>query len=443
MAMPASGTELQSPRDMAAPDILTARYMTRFQCVGGACEETCCAGWKVQVDRRHYQILKKGMDRSKAEREEFREAVQRERGEQVSDAAYAHLNLRPDGSCHFLDAKKLCSAQSRFGEKALPQVCAVYPRHLLRNEEQIEVWATFSCPEIARQGLLHEDALDIVDGTPEISSRLDPHLGQRKAVTPYQRYLGEIRRAAFHLLSMRDYPIATRLFMVAYLGKQTASFFNKEAAQLDDALLVRTVEQVCNPARVAAWHRELGSLPAAPAVTANLVNLVLTAKMKLGGAGSFAKLLDASLTSYGATLDPETGAPTLSLADLWSAYASRRDAWTAGLSDRIDLYFENYAKNYWMSDWYTRSPDLLAHAQQLLVRVAVLRFALFSHPDLQAGPGDDLAAGRATLDRVAVEVFYKFSRAIEHDPAFLQLIASHLVEQGMQNFTHAAILALV
>jgi lysine-N-methylase len=428
---------------LSAPEIITARYMTVFQCIGGACEDTCCAGWQVHIDSRQYQILKKEMGGSRAEREEFRSSVELETATPASEATYAKLKLKDDHSCSFLDSERLCSVQGRYGEKALPQVCSTYPRRILQKEQRLEVWGWLSCPETARLCLLREDAMDIVDGNTGMAARMEAMGGMAGAPTPYQRYLDDIRGAAFKLLSTREYPISTRLFMLAYLGKQTAEFFHHDVAQVDEARLGTAIDLVCNPETMAVWHRQLASLPAPTSMTANLVTQLLAAKLK-AGSGAFGPLVDKITSSYGPGLSlAGQSATAMSLADLWSAYSTRRQAWVDVLPDRVDLYFENYAKNHWMREWYVRSPDLLAYAQRLLVRVALLRFLLFSHPALQEVATADIGVRRETLDRVAVEVFYKFSRAVEHSPKFLDMIAEHLTEQGLVNFGHATILALV
>jgi hypothetical protein len=203
---------------------------------------------------------------------------------------------------------------------------------------------------------------------------------------------------------------------------------------------------VASPENAELWHQELSRLPAPDALTAKLVTQFLRERLKVP-MGSFRVLLDKILATYGesdgVTLD-ENGSPTLSIADLWAAYSSRRQFWLEHLHDRVDLYFENYAKNFWLREWYVTSPDLLAHAQRLLVRVAILRFFLFGHPWLKPAMSlQDPEQQRDVLDRAAVDTFYKFSRAVEHEGSFLDLLGARLVEQGMNTFSHATLLSLM
>ena len=433
---------------MPALDSITARYLTRFKCLGTSCEEHCCQGWQVQIDRRHYQILKSAMGGSPAERQEFRAGVQHNDAPSRDDGRFAWINLdREKQSCPFLSSKKLCSIQGRYGEEVLPDICATYPRLVSKFGDRLEVWGTLSCPEMARQCLLQEDALEIVDASAaDLTSRTEPTTAVVGTPTPYQRYLDDLRAVVFQLLSLRDYPIGTRLFLVSYLGKQTAEFFNKSTTQVNEERLTDVIQHVTSPQNAALWHGELSQLPAPDALTAKLVTQLLRERLQVP-MGSFRVLVDKILATYsdaeGVTPD-EQGSPTLSISDLWAAYSNRRRFWVENFQDRVDLYFENYAKNFWLREWFVTSPDLLAHSQRLLVRVAVLRFLMFGHPWLKAAMGlQDPAAQRDVLDRAAVDVFYKFSRAIEHEGSFLDLLAARLVEQGMNTFTHATLLALM
>ncbi|OLC08311.1 MAG: hypothetical protein AUH42_01830 [Gemmatimonadetes bacterium 13_1_40CM_70_11] len=89
-----------------------------------------------------------------------------------------------------------------------------------------------------------------------------------------------------------------------------------------------------------------------------------------------------------------------------------------------------------MREPFTQAPDLLTHTIRMLVRVAVLRFLLFSHPSLSAPFSD-----QRTLDQAAVEVFYTFSRAVEHCTVFLELVHGTLEKNGLRRLDHALELA--
>jgi hypothetical protein len=96
---------------------------------------------------------------------------------------------------------------------------------------------------------------------------------------------------------------------------------------------------------------------------------------------------------------------------------------------RIEEFFEKYCRQYWVRDWYVDSVSLYPHVQALLVRVAVLRFLLLSHPD-------------EDIDKLAVRVFSSMFRGIEHHDSFLKLIGQGLGED-LPTVLHAASLLFV
>jgi lysine-N-methylase len=413
---------------------ITARYLTRFRCLGGDCEDTCCQGWQISLDLRQHQILESAMAGTPAERAEFQAGVERERG--GDGRHHARLRMTAAGSCSFLLPEKLCSLQRRYGEGAMPAVCSTYPRLVAQAGDRAEVWGALSCPELARQCLLHDDAVDVVDAPPDATPRWEPARVLDAEPVPYDRHLDEVRAAGLALLSSRRSPVSTRLFLLAYLGKETASFFRKDAVEVDGARLSAVIAHVQAPETVARWRHELASLPPPRALTANLVSQLIGAQAEVQVA-SYRRLVDDVLGGY------RDGAGQLSAAAVWSAHARRRDEWQALEPARLDRYFENYARNFWLREWHTTAMDLQAHARRLLVRVAVLRFLLFGHPALAAAKALDAGARGEALDRTAVEVFYKFSRAVEHQGSFLERIAATVVEDGLQTFAHSTFLTLV
>jgi lysine-N-methylase len=287
--------------------------------------------------------------------------------------------------------------------------------------------------------------MDLVDAPPEQTQRLVAMMGLEGPLTPYRQYLDDIRATAFQLLSLRAYPMSTRLFLLAYLGHRTARFFHKSIASLDEARLAAAIGDVTRPETVERWHRELAGMQVPEVLAAQLVTQTINERLRAQG-GVFHALIQSIVAGYGddaATAVDEQGRAVVPVERLWAAFAARREFWREALPGRIDLYFENYAKNFWMREWYVSSEDLLLHTLRLLIRVAMLRFLLFGHPALEAARALPIEARTEVLDRAAVEVFYKFSRDIEHDGAFLSALEASLVEHGFQTFSHAAFLALV
>ena len=118
-------------------------YLAAFDCRGAECEDTCCAGWSMQVDPERVAAY----------------AVAGPRFEGVLSEEDGRPVLRRDGSaedaCNFLESR-LCSIQLRDGNGLLPDACHFYPRVLRRLGDEVSVSAVLSCPEVTRLALYGE-----------------------------------------------------------------------------------------------------------------------------------------------------------------------------------------------------------------------------------------------------------------------------------------------
>jgi hypothetical protein len=66
----------------------------------------------------------------------------------------------------------------------------------------------------------------------------------------------------------------------------------------------------------------------------------------------------------------------------------------------------------------------------MVLRVAILRFLLLSHPRAEAAAACEQPCERQRrLDALAVEVFFSFIRTVEHDDRFLLTLAEALWQE--------------
>ncbi len=135
-------------------------YVQRFACTGAQCEDTCCSGWTVVIDKKTYQSYRQTKTpplggRLDAQVKRMRSAA--------SDANYGRIELRPDtGECPMLE-ERLCSVQNALGEDKLSNVCFTYPRKVQQAGDVCQQALTLSCPEAARLALLADDAFEFVE----------------------------------------------------------------------------------------------------------------------------------------------------------------------------------------------------------------------------------------------------------------------------------------
>lgn len=113
-------------------------YYDEFRCIAGACPDSCCKEWDVQVDAQaaeYYRSLPGALG------DRLREVLREEDGETVMTIV--------DGRCPMWRQDGLCRIQAELGEAALCHVCREFPR--LRHDygDFVELGLELSCPEAA------------------------------------------------------------------------------------------------------------------------------------------------------------------------------------------------------------------------------------------------------------------------------------------------------
>lgn len=161
-----------------AVQALQPRYASSFVCTGPACEDNCCTGWTVHIDKRTFNAYRQAQQPHFADR--LSKQVKRIRS-QISDSQYARIEMNAGSqACPFME-EKLCGIQRDMGEDKLSDTCATYPRTNRVVAGQHEQSLTLSCPEAARLALLYEDAMEFTEASvrvrPEVIGLKNPKHG--------------------------------------------------------------------------------------------------------------------------------------------------------------------------------------------------------------------------------------------------------------------------
>lgn len=115
-------------------------YYDSFRCLAGACPDSCCRDWTVQVDpvsAAYYRSLPGELG------DALRSAMATEDGDTI-------LTLTASGRCPMWRDDGLCRIQGQLGADALCHTCRQFPR--LRHDygDFTELGLEISCPEAAR-----------------------------------------------------------------------------------------------------------------------------------------------------------------------------------------------------------------------------------------------------------------------------------------------------
>ena len=399
-------------------EVIAPRYMAQFQCIGSECEDSCCTDeWKIYVDKIHYKKIEKAFSNNHRPREEFTKQFKRIRGSRASDFQYAEITHNNGARCGLLKDDGTCELHSKYGPKILPDVCATYPR--LNNVflNRLERYGSLSCPEVARLCLLHNDStklapLEITDFRPKAIST---NLIRVEDNDYYALYLDEIRQTIVNLLSLPKYTFEQRMFFVIFFIVQINDFFYRGITENPKQHLREAVQYINEGDNLAEIISLIPGISIKLSQPMQLITKLLTAG--LDTASPSTRHFSYVVLQYSLLEDITDENKVESLSKSLAQYTETKNS-TQAYSTRVDNYFNNYAINFWLSSWYTDSLNLITHMRKLLLRLATIKFILFSHPNivnLKDKPDDKSTEN--VLDETIVEVVYLLGRRFEHNQA--------------------------
>ncbi len=183
-------------------------YYTDFACIGGRCEDTCCAGWQITIDEKTYNKYKKvkhvGLGK------QFAKDIVRKKLT-TDTSSFAKVKLK-NNRCAFLTEDGWCHIYNELGESYLSKTCAEYPRTCNKVGEVLEYSLTPSCPEATRQIICRKEGICFDETTQAepltVSATITIHETHKESWRDAYR---AIRGHAIAILQDRAQPFETRL----------------------------------------------------------------------------------------------------------------------------------------------------------------------------------------------------------------------------------------
>ena len=171
-------------------------YYDRFRCIAGACKDSCCIGWEIDVDD---------------EKREYYQSVSGELGERLRsciDWQEGHFILQgKEERCPFLNTENLCDLIIGLGEESLCEICREHPRFYDWYDDYTEAGLGLCCEEAARLLLESEDKLVFMRDSYE-----DPE--------PWINVLFAARETAFTILQDRNCSVWERLYVFSVFTEE-------------------------------------------------------------------------------------------------------------------------------------------------------------------------------------------------------------------------------
>jgi lysine-N-methylase len=403
--------------------------MSRFVCIGGACEDNCCEGsWNIFVDKKTYLKYRNSKDAEL--KPAFDKVIKRFKGKDASDQQYAIFRLKVGGGCVFLTGDKFCHVQNRIGYENLCDVCALYPRVYNMVDKKLERSATMSCPEVVRMALTNRDG--IVFETIEESqsaSRIPARVpsldsSHTKFAAKPAKFFWDIRLYCLSILQNRLYPLGQRLIILGILYQKID--------ELDKAARVEDI-----PAMLETFSAEIengGLKPSLDLVENNFqIQMRLTKeltderlkRMKLTGSGGYMECVKETLAGLECFVDTP-------IDDILKKFIENRENYVSPYMKEKDYVLENFLVNEFFMRMMPFGSGETCWDSYL--HLCVLYSMVKLHINGMA------AYNKGLTDDVVFRLIQAFSKVVIHNRQFMVSMINLLKDSGYDTLAWMAIM---
>lgn len=199
-------------------------YYEKFHCIADRCEDTCCAGWEVDIDDESYAYYRKVPGEfGRRLRASIREY---QIGDEDVYEAHGFI-LKEDKRCPFLDGQGLCELYRELGGEVLCEVCTDTPRNFFEYGGEQEIAISASCPEAGR--LIFESDKPTVFMEKESEGEIS--FEESGEETAFAHRIRGARDAAIRILQNRDYPVTKRAAVFLQYAQDVQSCINANAPE--------------------------------------------------------------------------------------------------------------------------------------------------------------------------------------------------------------------
>ena len=133
---------------MGAVSVRAFNYVQNFSCLAERCEDTCCKDWRIAISERDLGVSGQAQPL-------YENLI-------VKDAGGYQIAKKADGHCLALEGGR-CKVHSQYGEQALSNICANFPRMFRLINGSLVKSASMGCPEITRLCLFGEDPFHLTE----------------------------------------------------------------------------------------------------------------------------------------------------------------------------------------------------------------------------------------------------------------------------------------
>ncbi|MBO0589101.1 flagellin lysine-N-methylase [Sporosarcina sp. E16_8] len=397
-------------------EIILPEYMSQFQCIGSACEDTCCAGWRVTVDKETYKKYKD--TRNPEMKTLLNENVKRNRSGN-SDESYAKIKMDNSGDCTLLDEDHLCKIQKELGHEFLSNTCAVYPRNLNLVDNVVEKSATLSCPEVARLVLLNEKGIDFIQDVEPSDTK--GFLKKNSMSKEQQELFWNLRIFTIKILQNRGFSIEDRLIILGLFYRKFDGL--KSGGKSEKALsLMQEFEIGIDNGSLSDSIKQLpGNISFQVSMCKSLLEHRLTSPIS---SQRYVECFNEMAEGLGINSEYVED-------EVIQRYKDAYEMAYKPFIDNHEYILENYLVNYVFTNLFPFDKKTITDSfAMLIINFSMIKLHLIGMAKYHKGLNNDLV----------IKLVQSYSKTIDHNNAYLKNVENLLREHGYTTLAHMVVL---
>lgn len=396
--------------------VLKSFYYDDFKCIGGQCIDNCCGNnWRIDIDEKTFKKYKK----LKGEwGKKINNNISRKRSN-PNYLQYGKINLK-NNKCSLLSENGLCTIHGSLGEDYLCNTCKKYPREIRKYGEIYERNLSISCPEVSRYIIKSKDNFSFNLEGEKLSELDKDYIVDGKYNEKLYNILWNTRSLAMEIIQFKEIEIWKRISFFKMLTDKVQNIINEKQYDNYEAVLNGFRNEITNINVI----NSLDKIYIIPEVKVKFIQSALQVRANKGiNNENFNNLIKEYNDLFDKNIDFKRNVENIiKTEEEFNIYLKEQE----NIIENLLIYL---IYKYFMNALYTK--NLSAEVNNIIlyyVMIKMLLLARYNKNDKKLNEDD------------FVEVFYLFSRNVEHNTVFLPNIYKDIKEAGYDTLAYMTIL---
>ena len=398
--------------------IVIADYMEKFSCIGPKCEDDCCHGWTVFIDKETYDKYEKIKDVSITEKIS---KYLKKNDSCNCEFNYGIMSMKENGICPMQEDTKLCEIHKKYGADALSTTCYVYPKMLNCIGKNREMSGALSCPEIARVALLNSEKIKFtfIDETKFNSKILKTavkNIKSKEINSGWKSYIKEIRSAAIEIIQNRESKMIERVLYLGLFMKKLSEI--AESGKTDE--VENCIKQYIEEVRRVKEFKISKEITQNSKVHFDILKSICIARREMGE--DFSYIYDKVFEKF--EFDKEADD------ELIKRYEKNYFKYARRFFNENEYIMENFLVNELFQNVFPYGNNIFKSYVELVIKYGLFKYITTAFA----------IENKELNNEILIESVYRYSRAFEHSQKFMDDMYERIKESGFDNLSYMTLI---